>query len=215
MELFENMNPYKILGVRKNANQKGIKKAFRNKVKEAHPDTGGTKEAFMKVRFAYGVLGNLKKKKLYDEKGILDEQSELSFDGDVIARIAKLFEQFIQSGTAFKKDIDIIKSMEETAIKIKATQQDKVNKLHKVETAFKELQNRITSNKDDKNIFSKMVDIKLNDVAKVLHRSEREIKIIEQVIVELDAYECITELVQRVQMFTFAASGATTTGSGY
>ncbi len=47
-----------ILGVEGEVSKKEIKKAYREKVKETHPDLEGSKEEFMEVKNAYEVLMN-------------------------------------------------------------------------------------------------------------------------------------------------------------
>jgi len=49
-------NSYEILGVDKDADEDEIKRAFRKKALETHPDRGGKKEDFVKVREAYECL---------------------------------------------------------------------------------------------------------------------------------------------------------------
>ncbi|MDP2586605.1 MAG: molecular chaperone DnaJ [Candidatus Komeilibacteria bacterium] len=64
---------YQILGVDKNASAEEIKKAFRKKAHEHHPDKGnGTDEKFKEVNEAYQVLGNSDKKRRYDQFGSSD-----------------------------------------------------------------------------------------------------------------------------------------------
>src|SRR5712671_4197414 len=62
---------YKFLGVAEKATADEIKKAYRKLAKQFHPDsTGGDKakeSRFKDVQNAYDVLGDAKKKKLYDE----------------------------------------------------------------------------------------------------------------------------------------------------
>lgn len=61
---------YKILGVEKNASQDDIKKAFRKKAHEYHPDKGTGNEAkFKEVNEAYQTLKDEKKRKQYDQFG--------------------------------------------------------------------------------------------------------------------------------------------------
>ena len=61
---------YKILEVGKNATADEIKKAFRKKAHEHHPDKGnGNAEKFKEVNEAYQVLGNEQKRKQYDQFG--------------------------------------------------------------------------------------------------------------------------------------------------
>src|ERR1051325_5716841 len=62
---------YRALGVDSKAGADEIKKAYRKLAKQYHPDsTGGDKakeSRFKDVQNAYDVLGDAKKKKLYDE----------------------------------------------------------------------------------------------------------------------------------------------------
>lgn len=46
-------NPYSLLGVSSNATEEEVHEAYREKVKEVHPDLGGSTEEFKKVRGAY------------------------------------------------------------------------------------------------------------------------------------------------------------------
>lgn len=61
---------YQILGVDKGATPEQIKKAFREKAHQHHPDKhGGNAEKFKEANEAYQVLGNPEKKKQYDQFG--------------------------------------------------------------------------------------------------------------------------------------------------
>jgi len=46
-------SPYEVLGVSPDADEETLNQAYRERVKEAHPDQGGTVEAFMRVQAAY------------------------------------------------------------------------------------------------------------------------------------------------------------------
>ncbi len=61
---------YNIIGVDKNASQEEIKKAFRKKAHEFHPDKkGGDETKFKEINEAYQILGNEQKRKQYDQFG--------------------------------------------------------------------------------------------------------------------------------------------------
>jgi len=60
---------YNILGVGKTASAEEIKTAFRKKAHEHHPDKGGNAEKFKELNEAYQVLGNVEKRKQYDQFG--------------------------------------------------------------------------------------------------------------------------------------------------
>ncbi len=61
---------YELLGVSKTATEEEIKKAFRKKAHQYHPDKGGGDEAkFKEINEAYQVLGNKDKRSQYDRFG--------------------------------------------------------------------------------------------------------------------------------------------------
>ncbi|KKR91743.1 MAG: Chaperone protein DnaJ [Parcubacteria group bacterium GW2011_GWC2_42_12] len=67
---------YNILGVNKGANQDEIKKAFRKKAHECHPDKPcGNEAKFKELNEAYQVLSDEKKRSQYDQYGQTFEQA--------------------------------------------------------------------------------------------------------------------------------------------
>ena len=64
---------YEVLGIKKGADSAEIKKAYRKLAKQYHPDSNEgnsyAAEKFKEINEAYGVLGDEKKKKLYDQYG--------------------------------------------------------------------------------------------------------------------------------------------------
>lgn len=61
---------YALLGIRRGATPKEIKKAYRAKSLEHHPDKGGDAERFAEVARAYEVLSDEETKDIYDRHGI-------------------------------------------------------------------------------------------------------------------------------------------------
>lgn len=60
---------YDILGVKKGATKAEIKKAYRAKAKQYHPDKGGDEAKFKEINNAYDTLGNDQKRSQYDQFG--------------------------------------------------------------------------------------------------------------------------------------------------
>ncbi len=62
-------NYYDILGVKKDASEDDIKRAFRRLARKHHPDAGGSEEKFKEINGAYEVLSDAEKRKQYDQYG--------------------------------------------------------------------------------------------------------------------------------------------------
>jgi molecular chaperone DnaJ len=66
---------YEILGVARDASESDIKKAFRRRARETHPDVNGSADAeaqFKAVNEAYDVLSDPQKRRNYDQFGTAD-----------------------------------------------------------------------------------------------------------------------------------------------
>lgn len=60
---------YERLGVKPDASEDDIKRAYRNKARNLHPDKGGDEAEFASVAAAYEVLKNPGRRLLYDATG--------------------------------------------------------------------------------------------------------------------------------------------------
>ncbi|KAF7276522.1 hypothetical protein GWI33_010163 [Rhynchophorus ferrugineus] len=68
-------NPYEILGVHRTASSQEIKQAYRQLVKEWHPDKSKSSSAqhrFIEITQAYELLSDPERRALYDTKGITE-----------------------------------------------------------------------------------------------------------------------------------------------
>lgn len=76
------LDPYKVLGVDKNASQREIQKAFHKLSLQYHPDKNknkGAQEKFAEINNAYDILSDEEKRKNYDLYG--DEKANPGFSG--------------------------------------------------------------------------------------------------------------------------------------
>ena len=62
-----NQNYYDILGVKRDASDDDIKRAFRKLAAKYHPDAGGDEQKFKEVSEAYTTLSDPKKRREYDQ----------------------------------------------------------------------------------------------------------------------------------------------------
>ena len=68
------MDYYNVLGVSRSANDSDLKKAFKKKSMEHHPDRGGDAEKFKEINEAYQALKDPEKRQMYDQFGTTDPQ---------------------------------------------------------------------------------------------------------------------------------------------
>jgi curved DNA-binding protein len=76
-------DPYKVLGVQRDADQDTIKKAYKNLARKYHPDRNDSPTAstkFKEVNAANDVVGDPKKRKMYDDFG--EASTRPGFDPD-------------------------------------------------------------------------------------------------------------------------------------
>lgn len=68
---------YQILGVSRDASPEDVQRAYREKAKAAHPDLGGSHEAFNALRLAKHVLCDAARRKRYDDTGEMEDGAVL------------------------------------------------------------------------------------------------------------------------------------------
>ena len=77
-------NPYSVLGVQKNADEKAIKSAFRKLAMKYHPDQNpddkSAQAKFAEVNQAYEIIGDKEKRAQFD-RGEIDETGKPKFTG--------------------------------------------------------------------------------------------------------------------------------------
>lgn len=98
-------DPYDVLGVARDATPDELKKAWRRKAKEAHPDReGGSTERMAEVNEAYDMLVDPVKRIRYDQTG------ESRFNAEQLARdtLGSLFDKYIEQA---RDDEDVVKAV--------------------------------------------------------------------------------------------------------
>lgn len=80
---------YRVLGVGRGAAQDDLRRAYRQKAKTSHPDSGGSVGAFGEIATAYAVLSDPARRERYDLTGEIDPPRADTLDASAIEVIAQ------------------------------------------------------------------------------------------------------------------------------
>ena len=105
-------DPYEVLGIDRTADAAAVKKAFRKRARETHPDTGGAYGEFERVSKANIVLSDPAKRSKYDQTGNIDDmQPDNSMSvalNIVIGFFGQISQQFAAGTTIDPCTVDLI-----------------------------------------------------------------------------------------------------------
>lgn len=121
---------YVELGIERAATASEIDKAYRQRARRAHPDTGGTAAAFHALAHAYAVLSDPERRKAYDETGYEGELISENIAARAMERINELVASVLDSELPFE-GVDLVAAIRDTLIKQKAEIADGTKKLER------------------------------------------------------------------------------------
>jgi hypothetical protein len=138
---------YDKLGVEKTASKEELKKAYRDKSKEMHPDHGGDPEQFKELAVAYKILSDSEKRKRYDKGESTDSLGRSKNDEVMqmaINLMAAVVDQMpdVEHQSILQVMLSVLKDQEREC-DLKMAQE--TNKIRKKENALK----RLTSKKNN------------------------------------------------------------------
>jgi curved DNA-binding protein CbpA len=90
-------DPYRVLGVRWDATEEEIQKAYRHKAKILHPDAGGSAKAFSELAHAYEILSDIERREWYDRTGDVRPVPRNNLDDSATRVLALKLREFIYS----------------------------------------------------------------------------------------------------------------------
>lgn len=169
-------NPYKVLGVEKDATKSEIKQSYRKKSKKLHPDVGGNNEEFILLSKAYALLVDDTRRQRYDKEGLFEEKID-----DVSIRAQGIFRAIVDdiiskylNGNVHESDfLNLAKKSVKLGLQKKKSelfntkaQLEKINKLNDLFV--------YDSDKDD--IINSMIDERVRGCKLLIESLENEIK---------------------------------------
>lgn len=104
---------YDELGVPPDAAPAEIDRAYRRRARSAHPDGGGSSEAFHALSHAYEVLSDPSRRRRYDETGDDRPPAADNLVGQALAHIQALIDSILESDVPFD-DVDLVAAVRAT-----------------------------------------------------------------------------------------------------
>lgn len=105
-------NPYEILGVRSSASDDDIKRAYREKAREAHPDAGGDADSFALLTEAYDLLLDPIRRAEFERTGVWDGGgSILDPNADIYAEVGMAIASAMSDRRMNPEGADIIEAI--------------------------------------------------------------------------------------------------------
>jgi len=183
-------NPYNTLNVKENATEEEIKKAYRKKATEQHPDIGGDEEEFKKSAEAYAIIGNPKKRKQFDETGSTDTEDPLA---NIHAEVSEMFFNVIERNKGKIQYVNIIKEMIDIVTNaISLAKDELINRDSSISNTEK-LLSRITRDDDSENFFDNIIKGRIKHMEYEKLQISNQIEKFNTMIDLIEVYHCSQE----------------------
>lgn len=176
----KNQSPdlYKILGISRTAPKSEIKKAYKRKAIQTHPDMpDGSVKSFALVKKAFDTLSDDVKRKRYDDTGDIDEGTPNNKFSDAVNVLAGVFNHVLQECAKAGRsplEMDMVEMMKQTLDSSisEAGEQERV--LKNVLATDKKLQGRFKK-KTGANIMENIIKSRILELGQKLKVIEKNI----------------------------------------
>ncbi len=181
------MNPYKILELREDATQEEVKAQYRKMSKVCHPDVGGDEGMFQVVNLAYRVLSNPKKRKLYDDTGVVDDESPNHVDNIIRSRMVDIAEKWLDNmlrGNKIALRVFALEGMQDATEKLTQANKDLSVQVDHI----KNVAARLTCSGED-SIIHGVLENRVKTYLRGIRQNEQEIIVVGQLHTIMETYE--------------------------
>jgi len=196
-------DPYKTLNVDKDATEKEIKKAYRKKAKETHPDKKEDKDAteFNEVSTAYMVLSNPIKRKEFDETGSVDTDSVSEEERNLTMAIERFISCFMDSVSKTPFDELKYKNIIE-GVRIKINEQVKaidedIKNAEGLADHYTKIKDKVNYKGDKDDFLSVAIDQQIQGLKTLIETKEKDSEVWYMSLSLCDQYEWLVEHKER------------------
>lgn len=186
---------YDDLGLPPDASKEDIRKAYRKKAQQAHPDHGGTEEAFHQIELAHRILSDEEARKHYDSTGEIrgeraNRPKPSTLEEEAEAALSTAFQSVLDSMGAdalYMNVLEVVESRLEGAIE---GAQNLINKASKRVGLLKKIEKKLSKKKNKKNDpLRKSLTSAICSGNSTVESNKRTLKILRKTLTLLHEYE--------------------------
>lgn len=207
-------DPYAVLGVARDATADAIKRAFRSKAKDTHPDAGGHSGEFERVERAQVILFDTKRRRRFDETGSIDDPDIQGPDHGALTMLSSLLQQMLADGDHDPLQHDAIGVMRDSLLADERKEAQGLAGIERSLARVAKMRKRFRRKAAGQNVFDSMLafsEVQLCEMkAKQAHIKADRVRALEI----LDEYEFEKDAAQFVQMFSVTGPTKSIFGSG-
>lgn len=177
---------YDLLGIKRDATQDEIKKAYKSKAQQAHPDKeGGCEEKFNDIQFAYEVLSDQDRKMAYDETGESCE-SFFNLDGQEEGEIIRKFMQLLSDNSSIARDYPalILQQLRSEYDTIEIS----IDKVKEANEKMESLRDKIFCDEGEENLLVDALDKMLFENRRAIQQYQTKHKVMELAVDRIKKY---------------------------
>lgn len=167
---------YAIIGVSKSATPEAIRKAYRKQSRKAHPDTGGSNEAFAELKLAYDVLIDPVRRKRYDDSGSFDDSGPDNSQSAGMEWIFKALDQTLAAMVKYGMPVDSTDLKSEMVAWLKKVRHDidkGLQEFHTKATVWKSIKGKFVAADGDTSMES-LIDKTISVTNEIIRSTERQ-----------------------------------------
>ena len=201
-------DPYRILGLDRSASPDDVKRAYRRKAKETHPDAGGDRKEFEDVTRANLVLIDPSKRQHFDETGDIGDDAPNTIDAKAMNLINGLM-QAILSDDRDPMATDIVKAMSNVFGSQINELADKLRPVQRAKDRAIKMRDRFKRKHKGENQMHRMLDWHLDAINQSIRNIEEETRQRQRAIEILADYKFERDMPQaQARGFIFSQSFA-------
>lgn len=188
---------YELLGIPEDASPDEVKKAYRKRAAETHPDRGGDEEEFKEVKAAYMILRDPEKRGRYDDSGDVDgsgrpEPTEYDI---AMQELSSLFQHLLLKNLQRIEHFDIMRGIRTAIDSGERKVSEDIREVDTKRKYFEKARSRLKHKGKNHDILDHVIGAQLQALGRAREPLDKQIKAFQIMrdLVDDYEYECETD----------------------